>query len=324
MLSSALKSAPLRIEATVERLVKSFLAHGVVEFGQILDPVACERLLAQVRASRRFGPELFLDEASFDANPRYKGVNPEPGRNLLEALGPASDFVEEHEAIAGVLANLLGERYVVLDKKLVCGVPETWLPEWLVRRIKGNPVNNLGPYVRPEYRDITYFYGIDYHQDIIDWKDRNSDFVTVYIYIHPVTQADAPLHVLLDSHLLGATVFPHALARDAATGRWCYEDRRGGAIECPERMLVGGTGYAALWHSAILHGTQPDKADRERLSLRYLIARAPGAEHAAIDQLNTTIKGPLSLGETRRDLDAKGAARLRQNTITGVMDTAAE
>src|SRR5579863_7032960 len=48
----------------------------------------------------------------------------------------------------GVLANLLGDNYVVLDKKLVCGVPETWLPDWLIRRIKGNPVNNLGPYVR--------------------------------------------------------------------------------------------------------------------------------------------------------------------------------
>lgn len=324
MALSAVKPVPLRTEKTVDRLVHSFLAHGVVEFGEVLDPVACERLLAQVRANRRFGPELFLDEASFDADPRYKGVNPEPGRNLLEALGSASDFVEEHETISGVVAELLGDQYVVLDKKLVCGVPETWLPDWLSRRIKGNPVNNLGPYVRPEYRDITYFYGIDYHQDIIDWKDRSADFVTLYIYIHPVTRADAPLHVLLDSHQLGATVFPHALTRDAATGRWRYEDRRGGAIDCPERMLVGGTGYAALWHSAILHGTQPDKADRERLSLRYLIAKATDAAHAGIDALNTSIRGPLSLGETRRDLDANGAARMRRNSIIGVTGSATE
>ena len=324
MADAALKSAPIRDPEAVERLTQSFLAHGVVEFGQVLDPLACERLLAQVRASRRFGPELFLDEASFNADPRYRGVNPEPGRNLLEALGAAADFVEEHETIAGVLANLLGERYCVLDKKLVCGVPEKWLPEWLLRRIRGNPVNNLGPYVRPQYRDITYFYGIDYHQDIIDWRDRGADFVTLYVYIHPVTHADAPLHVLLDSHMLGASVFPHALSRENSTGRWRYEDRRGGAIECPERKLVGGAGYAALWHPAILHGTQPDKADRERLSLRYLLAKAPDAVAAGIDRLNATIKGPLSLGETRRDLDVKGAARLRQNTIVGVIGTAAE
>jgi hypothetical protein len=80
-------------------------------------------------------------------------------------------------------------------------------------------------------------------------------------------------------------------------------------------MLVGGTGFAALWHSATLHGTQPDKADRERLSLRYLIAKAPGAAAAGIDRLNATIAGPLSLTETRKDLDAGGAARIRQNTI---------
>jgi len=322
MISPALRAAPSRPDANIERHVDSFLAHGVVEFGQVLDPASCGRLLAKIHATRRFGSDLFLDEASFLTDPQYKGVNPEPGRNLLETLGSAAGFVEEHELIGGVLAALLGDDYLVLDKKIVCGVPETWMPDWLARRVKGNPVNNLGPYIRPQYRDITYFYGIDYHQDIIDWKNRSADFVTLYIYLHSVSAADAPLHVLLDSHRLGATVFPHALARNAETGSWRYEDRRGGIIECAERMLVGGSGYAALWHSAILHGTQPDKADSERLSLRYLIAKEPGAGKAAIDTLNPSIAGPLSLTETRRDLDAQGAARIRQNAIAGFAGTA--
>ena len=66
----------------------------------------------------------------------------------------------------------VGEGYEILNKKIVCGVPESSVPPWLRARILGNPVNNLGAYVRPEYRDITYFYGIDFHQDLIDYKNR--------------------------------------------------------------------------------------------------------------------------------------------------------
>ena len=51
------------------------------------------------------------------------------------------------------LTSLLGEGYEILNKKIVCGVPESSVPPWLRARILGNPVNNLGAYVRPEYRD---------------------------------------------------------------------------------------------------------------------------------------------------------------------------
>ena len=319
MTASAQRAVPVDANPVVARHVDSFLRQGILEFGQVLDATACDRLLARVRERRAFGPHLFLSESEFLANPQYKGVNPMPGRNLLEAFGSADAFVERHSTISAVLRELLGDGYALLDKKLVCGVPESWLPDWLVRRIKGNPVNNLGAYVRPEYRDITYFYGIDFHQDIIDWKDRHADFVTLYIYVHPVTALDAPLYVMPGSHRLGATIFPHKLERVAGTDRWRYDDERGRSVECAQKMLIGGTGYAALWHSAILHGTQPDRADRERLSLRYLIAKAPRAAPAAIDRLNATIEGPLSLSETRKDLDAGGAARIRRNAINAAL-----
>jgi hypothetical protein len=313
------RAASIDGDPAVARYVEKFLRHGLTEFGPVFDPAACERLLAMVRDRRAFGPHLFLSEAEFLADPQYKGVNPMPGRNLLEALGSADAFVEANPTISATLRELLGDGYVLLDKKLVCGVPESWLPDWLVRRIEGNPVNNLGAYVRPEYRDITYFYGIDFHQDIIDWKDRHADFVTLYIYVHPVTALDAPLYVMPGSHRLGATIFPHKLERIAGTDLWRYHDERGRSVECKQTMLVGGAGFAALWHSAILHGTQPDRADRERLSLRYLIAKLPGAAPAAIDRLNATIEGSLSLSETRQDLDAGGAARIRQNTINSAL-----
>jgi hypothetical protein len=47
----------------------------------------------------------------------------------------------------------------------------------------------------------------------------------------------------------------------------------------------------------------------------------PGAAPAAIDRLNATIEGLLSLSETRPDLDAGGAARIRQNAINSALAT---
>ncbi|MDA5193250.1 phytanoyl-CoA dioxygenase family protein [Govanella unica] len=292
---------------------------GFVNMGALIRPEDCAPVIAMARADRGYDQGLFLSEAEFDANPQYKGVNPQPGRNLADRFDAEIKVIEETPALVAALTEVLGTDYQVLDRKFVCGVPETVIPDWLITRIKGNPVNNLGPYVRPEYRDITYFYGIDFHQDIIDWPARTSDFITLYIYLHEVTAADAPLYVLNQSHLLGATVFPHDLTLlDAGARSWSYGDRRGQAIGSSEFRLTGPAGYCALWHPCTLHGTQPDKGDRERISLRYLIARGSGA--AGIDACNEGLLGPLSLQATRVDLDPAGAAQMRANVITGVFE----
>lgn len=298
---------------------------GFVDLGPLVRPEDCAPVLAKARADRAYDQSLFLTEAEFEANPLYKGVNPIPGRNLADRFDTAIRVIEQTPALVSALKATLGSGYQILDRKFVCGVPESVIPAWLIKRIKGNPVNNLGPYVWPEYRDVTYFYGIDFHQDIIDWPARSSDFITLYIYLHDVAATDAPLYVLNQSHLLGATKFPHDLALlDAHSRRWAYGDGRGQLIHCNEFKLTGPAGYCALWHPCTLHGTQPDRNDHERISLRYLIARGSGTkggQAAAIALSNEGLLGPLSLEETRGDLDAKGAARLRGNVITGVFGT---
>jgi hypothetical protein len=105
------------------------------------------------------------------------------------------------------------------------------------------------------------------------------------------------------------------LAREA--GGWRYGDRRGGSLLARQRMLVGGTGFAAVWHACTLHGTQPDAADNERLSLRYLFARRP-AVRAGLDAVNASLAGPIRLDATRQDLDATGAARIKANSVNRV------
>ena len=294
---------------------------GVHHFGPVADPKAAADLLGAIHADRSFGANLFLSEAEFDANPQHKGVNPRPGRNLLERFNDKLGFVEDNPAIKSYLKGLLGADYSILDKKLVAGVPHSVIPEWIVKRILGNAVNNLGAYVKPQYRDITYFYGIDFHQDLIDWKNRTSDFITLYVYLHEVGPKDAPLHVIPGSHLLGATRFPHKLTpRDSGDpSAITYADDSGRSMDLNYEMLVGPAGSAYLWHALMLHGTQPDRADHERVSLRYLIARGDAPQGTVgIDKVNAAVDGSLSLAETREDLAADGAARVKFNAINAI------
>ncbi|NBB15989.1 hypothetical protein GVN21_11540 [Caulobacter sp. SLTY] len=289
---------------------EDFADTGLHRFGEILDPAACAALLADLKAGRDWSEGLFLSEAEFDADPQHRGVNPRPGRNLLEGFEDRLAFVEQAPAIIEGLTALLGEGYSLMERKVVCGVPASVIPAWLKARIAGNPVNNLGAYVKPRYRDVTYFYGIDFHQDLIDFKGREADFLTLYVYLAPVTRADAPLFLLEGSQRLGASVFPHDLTREGDAWRYRSDGRE---MLCRQRLLTGGTGHVAMWHACTLHGTQPDEADHERISLRYLFAK--GAGPAGMDRVNASLLGPLALQDTRVDLDGEGAARIKANAV---------
>jgi hypothetical protein len=299
--------------ALAETVVEDFIRDGAHLFDQPVDQHACADLLGRIRATRDFGAGLFLSEAEFDADPQYTGVNPRPGRNLLERFDDRLGFVEQDPQLVAGITALLGPDYEVLNKKVVCGVPAGAVPAWLRQRILGNPVNNLGAYVRPQYRDVTYFYGIDFHQDLIDYKAREADFVTLYIYLHRVTRADAPLYLLEGSHTLGGSVFPHNLTR-IGDKDWLYVNGQHGEVVARQKVLTGDTGFAAIWHACTLHGTQPDAADHERISLRYLIARRH-AGRTGMDAVNAKLVGPLSLVATRADLAADGSAAIKSNTV---------
>ncbi len=295
-----------------EQAVGDLATCGYHLFDGGVNALAASGLLADIRATRRFDESLFLSEAAFDADPQHTGVNPRPGRNLLDRFEDRLRFVEDAPQVVDALTALLGPDYHTLDRKIVCGVPAKSTPAWLHARIEGRPVNNLGAYVRPEYRDVTYFRGIDFHQDLIDYKDREADFLTVYVYLHPVGVQDAPLHLLGESHRLGASVFPHDL-EPKGPSTWRY--RNGDAeAEVRHRVLTGGTGFVALWHACTLHGTKPDTADIERISLRYLFASRPGSA-GRLNQINRALRGPLSLSATRVDLAQNGAARMRCNSV---------
>ncbi len=126
---------------------------------------------------------------------------------------------------------------------------------------------------------------------------------------------DAPLSLLEGSHRFGATVFPHRLKREWE-GFWTYGDGRGQECRTRQVMLTGGTGFAVLWHACTLHGALPHEADSERISLRYLIAKRPGAS-GGLDRVNARLQGPLSLDATLVDLAPDGSAQIRASSVKG-------
>ena len=172
-MAAAARSAPAQTSVTGD-----FIAHGYHVFPRGVDAHASAALLADLKATRHWDGRLFLSETDFDADPQYTGVNPMPGRNLLERFEDRLGFVERDAGVVAGLTEILGAGYELLNRKVVCGVPGSAVPAWLKARITDNPVNNLGAYVHPEHRDVTYFYGIDFHQDLIDFKGRDADFVT--------------------------------------------------------------------------------------------------------------------------------------------------
>jgi hypothetical protein len=292
-----------------------FVKKGYDKFNFLFDQTKCNNLLEKIKKTRDFGPNLFLSEEEFNKNPIYKGVNPRPGRNICETLKEDISFITEDERFKLMLSKILGEDYKYLHHKVVCSVPNTWLPDWLIKKIDGTPAKNLGAYVKPEYRDVTYFQGIDYHQDIIDRPGRESDFITIYVYLHDVNDYNSPIHVLEGSHILGATEFPHSLRRGSGDNwDYFYKDM---TKNCKNIKLTAPAGSCFYWHCATLHGTQPNTGDNERISLRLMYSKFNKSSKGLIDDVNNEIEGALSIFKTRTDLDKKGEAKIKSNKING-------
>lgn len=296
--------------------------NGIHLFGELLDQEKTGLLYKKILADRQFDSSLFLSEKDFLLQENHFGANPTTTFNFLNKFSEELNLIEEHPQLNETLSFLLGSDYEIVIKKLVCGVPDAWLPEWVRVIIKGTKVANLGPYIKKEYRDITYFRGIDYHQDIIDWRKGTTDldpstFLTMYVYLHDVDEYDSPLHILIGSHKLGATLFPHKLTK-LEDDLWKYGDDLENEIKCKDIKLMGKTGYVALWHNCLLHGTQPVQNESEtfRLSLRYLIGKSNNNKtETIINHINSKITGELKPIKTRVDLDDSGRPKMKGNII---------
>lgn len=299
--------------------LSEFFETGIHNISKRVDANRAKELLDSVIKTRDFGPELFIDEKTFKKNPKFKGVNPIPGRNLAESFSEKTFFIDDDIYLIENLKSVLGEGYKIKDKKFVCGVPVSWIPQWVKDYISESGVKNLGPYIKPEYRDITYFCGIDFHQDIIDWPEVGPNFITMYVYLDDVNINDAPLHLIPKTHLFGATKFPHSLKK-VSDCFWEYSDGGNVSEVFEHKLLTGKGGDVSLWHPFVLHGTQPDTSSKPRISLRYLIqmSASGGEASCGLKFLNSKIKGSMELTSTRLDLNEKGEVIQKGNHVNKI------
>jgi len=282
-----------------------FITSGVSALPAFLDKQACARVLDAVHETRTFGPELFIAEDDYSG--KRVGVNPIPGRNLADEI----DLSEIEDSFNTFVDSLLGFQWKTFSRKFVVGVPRAWIPDWIMRDTADVPISNLGPYIQPRFHDMTYFHGVDFHQDMIDWPNRQADFVTVYVYLSDTTADSSPLWVVPYSHRFGATVFPHDI-EVLGPDRLRYGDRNGRKEEFAYHALTGPAGSVYGWHACVLHGTERHQAATERISLRYLIRRM-----TPIDIANDDIDGPLSLPKVRQDIDGAGQPLERGRVLSG-------
>jgi hypothetical protein len=175
------------------------------------------------------------------------------------------------------------------------------IPDWINKRSKNLGFVNLCALVRPEFRDMTYFHGIDYHMDLVDHKNRIGDFITLYIYLENVTANMSPLHIIPRSHIFGGTTVPHDV-KSLDENKILYADRRGKSAEFHTKMLTGTVGSVFFWSQYNLHGTMPTSiTNTPRVSLRYLIERGKSTEECIIDKFLKTIDAPLSIKTTKEE-----------------------
>ena len=184
-----------------------FLNDGFVNLGSVLDKTVCHELVKKVYETRNFGPELFIEEKQHKDNQKPTKKNPGPGINLTEKFN--LDFIEKNKIIINTLNFILGIDFEIILKKFVVAAPSYWIPSWLKGKISASLAANLGPYIKEEFRDVSYFRGIDYHMDQIDFPNSNPDFITMYVYLNDTTPEMSPLHVIEKSHIYGPTKFPH-------------------------------------------------------------------------------------------------------------------
>ena len=278
----------------------NFLKDGYEIKKNFFNSGQCSKLLKKVYQSRNFN-KIWLSEQEFKNNKILKTVNPRPGRNLIEKLD--TSFIFSNEKFITLLNQVMGNSWRVLDYKFVVALEKKMVPNWVSNFTKDAFIPNMGRFIKEKYRDITYFRGIDFHQDIIDFPHKQSDFATFYVYLDNVDKNSSPLILFPKSHIYGAKTFPHDIKKENNFYRYYNNSKT--SIKIKPKSLIGKSGTMYFWHPCILHGTQPTFKDKFRISIRILIEKNHLKRKYLIDKINSKIKGRLSVKNSRRDINKK-------------------
>ena len=278
-----------------------FISDGLVSLNEVIDKQKCSDLLNSVKNTRDWSENIFRSYEDVIKFPQTKKTNPGRGvSNLAENYDLS--FIENNPIIVNTLNSILGSDYEIILKKFVVAVPNSWIPDWCKKDVNKMIAANLGPLIKKEYRDVSYFRGIDYHMDLIDHPDTVGDYVTLYIYLNDIEENMSPLNVLLGSHVFGANKFPHKLKQLNSNEIEYSRDSNVSSV-FKSKTLTGSAGSAYIWTSMTLHGTKPASTnDLSRISLRYTIKKTV-QDVSLIDKIIDKLNGPKTMSEVRDDFE---------------------
>ncbi len=295
----------------VNKFLDEFLQDGVVSFGKILKDSDCDKVAKLVIDSRPWDKSIFREYDEILGSKRHLNVIPlKDGFNLAEKVDLS--FIESNKIFTNTLKKILGENYECLLKKFVVSMSQSMMPDWLKEISKKRLDGQLGQYLKPEFRDISYFSGIDYHMDLIDYPDFDGNYLTVYVYLTDVGESYSPLHIIPKSHRLGPTLFPHNLKKTNNESTVQYSKNNKDYDTFEDRKLIAEKGTVFLWTALTLHGTKLSSALKPRVSLRYTFKKKSGSV-GLIDELYKDLKS-ISLKKITRDdikLQKKGVVQIK-------------
>ena len=287
-----------------KKLLENFIDDGWLDLGYLLDKKKCNLLANNVLESRPWNKTIFRNYDDIFDNPRHSNVSPKKnGYNLAEKFDLS--FIENNKILNDFLESILGKNYEIILKKFVVSAPNGMIPGWLKPIVEKKLDGNLAQYIRPEYRDISYFSGIDFHMDLLDYANFNGDYITIYIYLTDVSHNQSPLNIINKSHVYGATHFPHYLRKTKNSGKLLYSSNGNKYGKFDKKKLISKKGKVYLWSALTIHGTTKSTNKSPRVALRYSIRKNKNNKsECLIDKLYKNLKIRLD-HKTRTDILSK-------------------
>ncbi len=270
-----------------ESLKSAFNKKGFISLKGIFDKTKCSLLHSKIEKTRKIDSSLFLSKNEYEENKFKKPtVNP----NLLDKLDLS--FIYENQTFLNRIKLLLGDDFYLYASRIICGIPNAFIPSWISEALDVK-APNLGAFIKPEFNDIRYFHGIDYHMDMIDLSNEYSDILTIYIYLDHVGKEMSPLLLLPGTHYGGTDVYPHNLSENNNLIKYSPPNKK--SISSTPYALEGNSSDAWLWHGCLLHGTKTNKTKKARYSIRLIYRKSPNSSTAFIDEINRKIKNTIAL-----------------------------
>ena len=267
---------------------KKFINLGYLGFRNFLNKDLCKKLNHDISKIRRISKNTFLSRKDYSIKQKKNTKNILDNFNL--------DFIFKNKIFLKKIKFILGEDFELYAKRIICGIPHKFFPTWISPHMDLNH-HNIGNFIKPKYRDIRYFHGIDYHQDFIDFSLERGNFITVYIYLSKVTKKMSPLNLLPGTHLGGPSIFPHNL--NINKKKIIYKSDGGKVINSKNKMLIGDAGDVWMWHSCLLHGTEINTVSKPRFSLRLILRQKKNCNNALMNKVNKKIKNIVSFKKMR-------------------------